>query len=130
MPGEDSLYPADWVRIAEKDLERAERLLEEDAQLAGFCLQQAVEKFLKAFLLARGWRFRRIHDLVALLADAIAHDPSLEQSRDACRKITEFYTAERYPHVVESGVAEEDVRTSLEQATALIAKLREGATNK
>jgi HEPN domain-containing protein len=47
MPREESLYPADWLRIAEKDLRRAEHLLDiHDAEAAGFYLQQAVEKFL------------------------------------------------------------------------------------
>jgi HEPN domain-containing protein len=68
MQHEESLYPADWLRIAEKDLKRVERLLGEgDPELAGFCLQQAVEKFLKAFLLSKGWQLRRIHNLDTLL---------------------------------------------------------------
>lgn len=47
MQPEESLYPADWLRIAEKDWGRAKRLLDAgDAELAGLCLQQAVEKFL------------------------------------------------------------------------------------
>jgi HEPN domain-containing protein len=67
MPHEESLYPADWLRLAERDWGRVERLLDgQDPELAGFCLQQAVEKFLKAFLLSHGWPLRRIHDLGAL----------------------------------------------------------------
>ena len=128
MAGEESLYPADWTQIAEKDLNRAERLLEEDAQLAGFCLQQAVEKFLKAFLLSRGWQLRRIHNLVALLDDAAQYDASLGKFREACQKISGFYFAERYPLVVQSGVTEDDVRTSLEGVKGLIEKLRAEAT--
>jgi hypothetical protein len=30
MPREESLYSADWLRIAEKDLRRVERLLGDD----------------------------------------------------------------------------------------------------
>ena len=64
MEHSESSYPADWVRIAEKDWKRVEMLLNEgDPGLAGFCLQQAGEKFLKAFLLSRGWQLRRIHNL-------------------------------------------------------------------
>ncbi len=45
MAREESLYPLDWFRIAEKDLRRAEHLLNiEDAEAAGFFLQQALEK--------------------------------------------------------------------------------------
>jgi HEPN domain-containing protein len=66
MAGEGSMYPADWIRIAERDWRRVEQLLAiDDPELAGFCLQQAVEKFLKAFLLSRGWSLHRIHDLEA-----------------------------------------------------------------
>ena len=62
MPREESLYSADWLRIAEKDLGRVEHLLDvHDPEAAGFFLQQAVEKFLKAFLLSKGWELERIH---------------------------------------------------------------------
>jgi len=77
MPREESLYPTDWLRIAEKDLGRTGHLLSmQDPEAAGFYLQQAVEKFLKAFLLSKGWKLERIHDLEALLNAALAYDPS------------------------------------------------------
>ena len=64
MPREESLYPADWLRIAEKDLGRIEQLLDvQDPEAAGFYLQQAVEKFLKAYLISQGWKLQRTHDL-------------------------------------------------------------------
>jgi len=125
MPREESLYPADWVRLAERDWKRVERLLDEhDPELAGFCLQQAVEKFLKAFLLSRGWQLRRIHNLDTLLDDAITYDASFEDFRGVCQKITAFYFVERYPFIVETDMVEEDVRSSLEQVKELIEKLR------
>lgn len=125
MPHKESLYPADWLQIAEKDLRRVDRLLDEDdAELAGFCLQQAVGKFLKAFLLSQGWRLRRIHDLDALLDDTLAYDTSLEEFRDVCQKISGFYFVERYPLIVETGITEDDVRTSLEQTKRLVENLR------
>ncbi len=44
MTHRESLYPVDWMRITEKDLKRVDRLLaDNDVELAGFCLQQAVE---------------------------------------------------------------------------------------
>ena len=125
MPHEESLYPVDWVRIAEKDLRRVDRLLgKQDPELAGFCLQQAVEKFLKAFLLSKGWRLRRIHNLDALLDDAITYDASLEEFRSVCQKISAFYFVERYPFLVETGITEQDVRASFEEVTDLVERLR------
>lgn len=121
---EESLYPGDWLRIAEKDLGRVERMLATgDPEAAGFYLQQAVEKFLKAFLLSKGWELERIHDLEALLNQALVYDASLEKFRPVCQKITVFYFVERYPFVVEAGTTEEDVCTSLEQVRELIERL-------
>jgi len=125
MPREESLYPADWLRIADKDLKRVEQLLHlHDPEAAGFYLQQAVEKFFKAFLLFNGWQLERIHDLESLLNAALVYAPSLEQFRSACQKITGFYFVERYPFIAESGLTEGDVRDSLEQIRGLIEKLR------
>ena len=124
MPSKESQYPADWLRIAEKDWKRAHRLLDEDPELAGFCLQQAVEKFLKALLLSYGWTLRRIHNLDALLDDAVSYDDSLEAFREVCQRITAFYVVERYPLIVASGMTEEDVRIALNQVRGLVEKVR------
>lgn len=52
MPKRESLYPKDWLAKAEQDLKRVEVLLEaDDAPGAGFHLQQAMEKYLKGYLL-------------------------------------------------------------------------------
>lgn len=121
----ESLYPADWIRIAEKDLGRVEHLLNvQDAEAAGFFLQQAVEKFLKAFLLSRGWKLERIHDLETLLNAALVHDPSLDSFRSVCQKITGFYFVERYPFVIGAGITEDDVRSSSSQVEKLVETLR------
>lgn len=102
MPGKESLYPADWLRIAEKDFTRIEYLRNfHDAEAAGFYLQQAVEKFLKAFLLSKGWRLQRIHDLEPLLNEAIKHNPSYEQYRAVLQRISGFCFFDRYPLVLE-----------------------------
>jgi HEPN domain-containing protein len=125
MAPRESSNPSDWLRIANKDLDRVYRLLDDDdPEAAGFYLQQSVEKFLKAFLLSRGWRLERIHDLEALLDAALKYDSSLETFREPCQKITGFYIVERYPFIVAAGLTEEDVRTSLEQVKGLIEKIR------
>lgn len=95
-----------------------------DIELAGFCLQQAIEKFLKAFLLSNGWQLRKIHNLDTLLDDAVTYDTSLENYRNVCQKITLYYFLERYPLVAETGITKDDVARSLEQVKDLIIKLR------
>lgn len=121
MPRKESLYPADWLRIAEKDFARVEYLLREhDAEAAGFFLQQAVEKFLKAFLLSKGWQLQRVHDLEPLLNEALSFDPSLEQYRSILQKITGFYFIERYPFVVDVGLTEDDVQQAFTAVKGLV----------
>jgi HEPN domain-containing protein len=131
MASEESRYPADWLSIAERDWKRVDRLLQAgDAELAGFCLQQALEKIFKAFLLFNGWELHRVHDLEVLLNAASAYDSSLEPFRSPCQRITGFYLTERYPFLTESSLTEGDVRASLEQVRELIGRLRVGASDR
>ncbi|MBI4549121.1 MAG: HEPN domain-containing protein [Ignavibacteriae bacterium] len=120
MTPKESLYPADWLHIAEKDFQRVEQLLNtNDAEAAGFYLQQSVEKFLKAFLLSKGWKLERIHDL-----EALQYNRSLEKYRSACQKITGFYSVGRYPYLIHTSLTAQDVRDALEEVKALIETVR------
>jgi HEPN domain-containing protein len=92
---------------------------------AGFNIQQAVEKYLKGFLLSKGWELKRIHDLEGLLNEAIARDPSFERFRAACQKMTEYYVEERYPWLVGSELTEGEIRESLAAAENIIARIKE-----
>ncbi|MBI4330008.1 MAG: HEPN domain-containing protein [Chloroflexi bacterium] len=60
-------------------------------------LQQAAEKYLKGYLLAQGWKLRRIHDLEALVNDAIDYDKEFERFLDLARVLSGFYLKDRYP---------------------------------
>jgi len=59
-----------------------------DAEVTGFHLQQAVEKYLKGYLLSQGWELQRIHNLEALLNEAIRFAPGLEGFRELCEEAT------------------------------------------
>ncbi|HID43137.1 MAG TPA: HEPN domain-containing protein [Archaeoglobaceae archaeon] len=59
-PGENFQFIEDWKKIARNDWQRVRRnLRDRDAIAAGFFLQQCLEKFLKAFLLAHGWKLKK-----------------------------------------------------------------------
>ena len=99
MPsGKESLLPKDWFAKAAQDMKRVDALLAiNDDEGAGFHLQQAAEKYLKGYLLGRGWQLKRTHDLEDLIDDALQFDTHLEFFREACRFSGEFYVSERYP---------------------------------
>lgn len=121
MPPEESLYPRDWLRIADKDWRRAERALEDaDAEEAGFWLQQAVEKYLKAYLLWKGWELKRIHDLEILVNEATRLDVRFRGFEEACRKISGYYLAERYPTLSEFSLTLDEVRESRNQIRPVV----------
>lgn len=96
-----------------------------DAEEAGFWLQQAIEKYLKAYLLSRGWSLRRIHDLEILLNEATGYVPNFGRYRKACRKISGYYLAERYPFVDSPSVTLEEVSRSRDEIIGLAELIRQ-----
>jgi HEPN domain-containing protein len=120
MPIESRL-PDDWFAKAEKDLYRVDILLAaDDIEGAGFHLQQAAEKYLKGYLLSKGWPLKRIHDLEVLLNEAINYNAQLQDYLDACIMTREFYVEERYPFITESLPLE---RQELEEIIQAIRKM-------
>lgn len=121
---EDSPYSEDWLRVARQDWHRIHVMLADgDGDAAGLFLQQAIEKFLKAFLLEHGWKLKKVHTLQSLLDDAAAFKPTLAPFRPLCEKVSGFYFAERYPSLGGDGLDSEDVRREIDRARSLILAL-------
>ena len=126
MRREDSKYPGDWIRIAQKDWVRMETLLDiEDWDGAGFFLQQALEKYLKGYLLSKGWKLERIHDLESLLNSDLHYDSTFEEFRTLCQRVTGYYIIERYPVTQDSGLTESALQRSMEDAEKLVDKIND-----
>ena len=124
MPSKESFIPRDWFGKGERDIRAARILLNEDEnELAAFHLQQAIEKYLKGYLLSRGWKLRRTHDLIDLLNEAVIQDKELEDFRFLCEKVTEHYIEERYPFIT-SKLRKDEVEDSLRNAVEFIHKLQ------
>ncbi len=60
-------------------------------------LQESVERYPKGYLIARGWKLERIHDLNRLLDLAGGHDPRLRAFAPLAQSLTEQYWAQHYP---------------------------------
>jgi HEPN domain-containing protein/predicted nucleotidyltransferase len=91
----------EWLRTAAKDIETLNLLLEhielDLAEPAAFHLQQIVEKYLKAYLISKGWRLQRTHNLGTLLNEAIKYDSGFGQFAGVCEKVGKWYFEVRYP---------------------------------
>lgn len=118
---ENSHLREDWIKIAKKDWDRVERMLEDDdLEGAGFFLQQSLEKYLKAFLVTKGWKLKKIHNLYTLLDEAIKYNSNLEVFRLLCERVSGYYFTERYPPLSEEGLTREDIEKDLKQSKRFI----------
>ncbi len=89
-----------WLLKARHDWSAARKILTSDCEetdVASFHCQQAVEKLLKAFLVARGIPFEKMHDLRRLLDYCAAADGAFDELRDDVEPLTLYAIAFRYP---------------------------------
>jgi HEPN domain-containing protein len=88
----------DWLLMAGKDLQAAEKLLERDdlTNAVAFHCHQSIEKSLKALLLAKDMEIPRIHNLITLWG-ALKDHVSFYLDINALEMIDETYIDSRYP---------------------------------
>lgn len=100
----------------------------EELDVVAFHCQQAVEKSLKAYLVARRVEFEKIHDIRRLLDMCSELDPDFEALREQTEPLSIFAVSFRYPGPaeptraeVESALraAEAGVRFAFDRVTAL-----------
>lgn len=103
MPDKESSLPEDWFKKGDDDKQAVGILLEYGGKsgVAAFLIQQMLEKYIKGFLLSKGWKLKRTHDLEELLDEMVKFDSSFEEFREISQKVTAFYFLERYPFFAE-----------------------------
>ena len=127
MSGTDSTLPTDWFSQGDNDIQAAEILFAQDGPLRiiAFHLQQAIEKYLKGYLLLQGWPLRRIHDLEILLQETVNYEQSFAPFLESYQKITEYYIETRYPLGVYTPLQRESLQADLKTTQDLIALIRQ-----
>lgn len=87
-----------WFDFAKQDLKMAEVAINEKFyNQTCFHCQQAVEKFLKGYLINKNKEVPKIHFLDELLNLCIQIDTDFENLRDYCSKLDDYYIPTRYP---------------------------------
>ncbi len=106
-----------WIEKAKKDLESARNSLKSnDFDWATFQLQQSIEKALKAVLIKKEGVLAKNHDLVYL-----GNRLGLPKNYlDYCKKISPFYTINRYPDIPEINLTNKDVEKYLYWAKEIL----------
>jgi len=89
----------DWVFFADKDLQAAEIIINDEyplTNIAAFHCQQAIEKYLKAYIIEKKGSLTRIHDLIKL--NAIVNEiKNLDIDEKKLIVLNEVYLDSRYP---------------------------------
>jgi HEPN domain-containing protein len=121
MPHEDEDIgsAADWLRHARSDLAFARVPVPQYGIRDQLCFfaQQAVEKSIKAVLVATGVRFRYTHDLQALvnlIPERVSRGPEI----GAATRLTVYAISPRYPGIGEP-VTDEDYEQAVRLAEAV-----------
>ena len=87
-----------WLRKADSDLANAELCLAAGRSLDTACFhcQQAAEKSLKAYLIAKKAKFAFTHDLKRLLDECSRLDPAYDALATDALRLTPYAVATRY----------------------------------
>jgi len=95
----DENNPEDWYRSAKVRLGSADRLypLEGSSESVVELLQESAERFLKGYLISKGWTLSRVHDLGALIAEAQKYDEGFGEYADFADELTDQFWAMHYP---------------------------------
>ena len=118
----------EWFERGKHDLDVAKLLIKENMYLdvALFHIHQAVEKYIKGYLIFNGWELKKIHDLESLITEASNLDSEFEKYLDFGRKLSGYYYEERYPPGPISSCTEKEIEEMLDLAEKIVRKLREG----
>ena len=120
----DEKNPHDWFLLAKERLEKADALYRQfGPSYSGVeLLEEAVERYLKGYLVANGWPLERIHDLNRLVEAAMAFDPQFADFAELAHSLTEQFWEQHYPggDLTEVGSDYELLRQQAGEMIALI----------
>jgi HEPN domain-containing protein len=96
----DPAIVREWLDKADEDFGFAESCMRQESTFypqVCFHFQQAAEKYLKAFIIAKGLAFSKVHDLVHLLRICSAQSLAFSGLEEDCVLLNTAYIETRYP---------------------------------
>ncbi|MEI7481030.1 MAG: HEPN domain-containing protein [Elusimicrobiota bacterium] len=93
------LKAEEWFEKAKHDFESARLIIENEGypDISAVLLQQAAEKYLKGYLISRGWKLVKTHDLKLLIDEAVKYDSGFGDFYDLADELTQCYISDKYP---------------------------------
>ncbi len=127
----DSMRYKVWFDMALKDLRSAEILYNHDADLGIVCFhcQQAIEKYLKGYIIYNLGVLQEGHSLTKLCRKAYESDEEINLFIKDCAFVNTFYIETRYPAEDSLAVSKEDVTECMNIVHNIIKHIDERIAN-
>lgn len=121
----------DWYERAKHDIDDAELLFRDGGHSDTICylLHQAMEKYLKGFLLYYKSDYPFIHNLPKLLELCSKFDEHIYDYLEECEKINGYFIEDRYPADAPIMYSAEETKTVIEMARNVIKYILENSRN-
>jgi HEPN domain-containing protein len=89
----------EWFEKAQHDLDSVKLIINASghADTAAVLLQQSAEKYLRGYLINKGWRLVKTHDLKQLLDEAVKFDSKFNKFYDMVERLSQYYVELKYP---------------------------------
>jgi len=115
----------EWFERGRHDIETAQLLYEERGYTdsIAYHIQQAVEKYLKGYLVLNGKKPPRIHELDTLLNRIGAFDAGFDAFLELCEKASRYYIEDRYPPGPIVQYEYQEIKADLDKTWELIRKI-------
>lgn len=115
----------EWFERGKHDFESAQLLYDEEGYTdsIAYHIQQAIEKYLKGFLVLNGKNPPKTHELDTLLNHAIPFNKSLAEFLGLCEKASRYYIENRYPPGPLIQHERSEMKSDLESAEELINRI-------
>lgn len=112
--------PAEWMRYAKSDLALAKATISDDVLFGNLCFhaQQAVEKSIKAVLIAKSIPFPRTHSIDTLIS-LLPGDVPVPPDDAKVAELAEYAVTLRYPGMDEP-VTEGEYREAVRLAESVV----------
>ncbi|MFH1187644.1 MAG: HEPN domain-containing protein [bacterium] len=118
----DSMHYKDWFQKSDEDFAVAKLLFKESdfMDTVGFHLHQAIEKYLKGFLLFNDQDYPLIHNLTMLLQQCGKFDNDILDYSEECERLNGYFISSKYPVDPPTDYPKEEMQKSIEMAEFLI----------
>ena len=115
----------EWFERGRHDIETAQLLYDEQGYTdsIAYHIQQAIEKYLKGYLVLNGKKPPKIHELDTLLNHVMRFDSSLNSFLELCEKASRYYMEDRYPPGPVVEYQYNQIKADLDEAWELIRRV-------